>query len=501
MKKILNFRPLFYCFIAFFSAILFAQYLFKTNWIYITLFIIILFGLLILSILRKKIKIYLCVLIFFFIGLLGYCVEASTFNVKSYTGDLNISGRVVSNKLENSVQKVILDNVSIDNEEIKENIYVYVYGFPYLNVGDNIEFESEIEKSSAFYNESFSSFNYKNNIRYNTRINGSEIEILGSNRHINETIRLSVKEKLIQNMTPDHAALAYAMLFGDTSEVDISTMDDYRGSGILHILSVSGLHVGIIIGFLYWFFRKIRCPNLVSFLIIIGILVFYCYLCGFVPTVVRASIMSICLLGSALIGKKYDALSAVGLAGLLILLIKPLYAYDIGFQLSFGCMIGISMLYSPLNYYFRKVKIPKFISSSLAISISAQLFILPVLINAFGGSSIFSVFLNVLIVPVFSVAYIIIFLSTPLLFISGFFGNFLWFSSLLMQGINICANFVASLTWSIIPKIELTFALMIGFYSMLFILSRYVFLKFKAKLIICSSIILVCLTFIIVKII
>lgn len=302
-------------------------------------------------------------------------------------------------------------------------------------------------------------------------------------------------------MTEDNAALAFAMLFGDTSDVDISTIEDYRGSGILHILSVSGLHVGIIIAFLYWFFRKIRCPSLISFLIILGILIFYCYLCGFVPTVVRSSIMSICLLGSILIGRKYDALSAIGLAGLILLFIKPLYAYDIGFQLSFGCMIGISIFYNPLNYYLRKIKIPKFISSSLAISISAQVFILSVLINAFGGSSFLSVFLNVLIVPIFSVAYIIIFLSTPLLFLSGFFGNFLWFSSLLMEGINICANFVASLSWSIIPKIELTLAFMIGLYSIFFILSQYIFLKTKTKFLICSSIILVCLTLITSKII
>lgn len=172
MKKILNFRPLFYCFIAFFSAILFAQYLFKTNWIYLSIFIVLIFGLLILSILRKKIKIYLCILVFFTMGLLGYCIEASTFNVTNYGGDLTVVGRVASNKNENYVQKIILDNVSFDGEEIKENLYVYIYGIPLLDIGDNIKFKSEIKKSSAFYNENFSNFNYKNNIRYNTSING-----------------------------------------------------------------------------------------------------------------------------------------------------------------------------------------------------------------------------------------------------------------------------------------------------------------------------------------
>lgn len=497
MKKILNFRPLFYCFIAFFTAILFAQYVFKTNWVYISIFAVLLFTLLFLSITRKQIKIFLCILLFCSLGFLGYFIEASTYNVEDY-GQSVVTGRVSSQKQDSdsALQKIVLDNVTVSGKEIDESIYLFIYGEPFLNIGDDIKFTGKINAASAFYNGNFSSFIYKNNIRYIASTSGTAVEILGSNINLDESVRSAAYEKLQQNMDSDNSALAYAMLFGDSSDVDISTMDDYRGSGILHILSVSGLHVGIIVGFLYWFFKKIRCPKIAYFLIITGILIFYCYLCGFVPTVVRSAIMSICLLGAALIGRKYDALSALGLAGLIILAINPLYAYDISFQLSFGCMIGISMFYAPLTRFFRKIKLPKFIASSLAISISAQFLVLPVLIGAFGGSSIFSIFLNILVIPLFSVAYIVLFLALPLTFLSPFFGNFLWFSNLIMQGISICANFVAGLIWSYIPKYELTFAGMVAIYSAIFIASGYVFASLKTKMAICSSIILTGLIFV-----
>ena len=489
MKKIFNFRPLFYCFVAFFSAILFAQYLFKTDWIYLGIFIFLLFGFLIVSIIRNKIKIYLCVLAFFSLGLLGYCVEASTYNVQSYTGNVEITGRVSSNYIEDNKQKIILDNVIIDENVVNENIYLIIYGSPYLNNGDIIEFVDNIENVYAYYNNNFSSFYYKNNIRYFASVSGSNIQIIGNDIHLNDTIRNSIKEKLNQNMASDKSSLAYSMLFGDKSDVDINLMEDYRVSGVAHILSISGLHIGILVGFLYWLLKKLKSSNLISFLIITCVLIFYCYLCGFSPSVARASLMSVCVLGGTFLGRKNDFLSSIGLAGLIILLIRPFFAYDIGFQLSFGCVIGIAMFYTPIYNALLKIKTPKFIASSLTLSITAQFFILPVLINAFGGASLFSIFLNVLVIPVFSFAYIILFISTPLLFISSFFGNFLWFSSLLLQGINISANFVAGLSWSIIPKVEQSFIFMLAFYSVVFMFSQYVFLNLKTKIAICLSII------------
>lgn len=181
MKKILNFRPLFYCFIAFGGAILFSPYVFKTNWIYISIFIFIIFGLLILSIIRKKVKIYLVILAFITIGLTSYFVEASTYITKNYSQENAITGRVLSNKQGELYPSIVLDTVSINDKKINENLYIYVYGTPHLNAGENISFSAKLKNISAFYeDDSFNSFYYKNNIRYTANVSGSDIQIIGS---------------------------------------------------------------------------------------------------------------------------------------------------------------------------------------------------------------------------------------------------------------------------------------------------------------------------------
>lgn len=288
-------------------------------------------------------------------------------------------------------------------------------------------------------------------------------------------------------MSTDNASIAYASLLGDQSDVDIQTKNDYRGSGIAHILSISGLHISVLVGFIFWILNRLKASKLLSFILIASMLLLYSYLCGFSPSVMRASIMSICLLGAGLTGRKYDTLSAIGFAGLIILLITPLAAYDISFQLSFGSIIGIALFFRSIKSALLKLKLSNFWVSSFAISISAQLLIMPILINAFGGASILSVFINVFVVPIFSFAYVILFLCMPLIFISNFFAKIFWLPSLLFEGINICANFVASLEWSIIPKIDLSFAAITIFFAGAYISSRFVFLSTKLKVIINSS--------------
>ncbi len=490
MKKFFNFRPLFYCFLAFLSAILFARYIFNSNWVYIGILIAAIIALLVFTIIRKKFAMFLCVLLFFSAGLGGYAIEMSTYSVDNQPDNATIIAQVSGNiNTTGATQKIVLNNVTINGNAISQNVLVTIYGAPYVSAGDIIEFVGDLSPSGATnYYGNFRSDYYKNNVRYLASIDGANVEIIGNKAGVSDKIQSAIKEKLYQNTTEENAAISYAMLFGDKSDIEDETLNVYRTSGIAHILAISGLHIGILVGFLYFILKKCRAKNWLSLIIISAILVFYCYLCGFSASVVRASVMSICLLISTLLGRRYDSLSAIGLAGLILLIIRPLYAFDIGFQLSFGCVVAMAIFYLPIFNILRRIKFPKWLASSLAISMSTQILTLPILVNTFNGVSFLSIFLNVLVVPVFSIAYIITFISTPLLFASDFFGNFLWFSGILMQGIRICANFVANLSWSVIPNIKFSFVWFIGFYIILFFASRLVFLKPQTKLIICSSI-------------
>ena len=503
MKKIVNYRPLFYCFLALFGAIVFAKYIFLSDYIAISLFSLFIIFITALGILYKKYLRTIIVLVFIIIGILGYAVEMNYFPEKYYPENSVVSGRVCGkSSLYGTKQYIILEENSINNEKISENIYLVLYGAPYLTSGDKIIFVANLSPISPFdVNGKVQSSFYKNNCYYYaTKASNTEISIVNNDQKLNETIQDSVKEKLIQNMTEENANIAYAMLFGDKSEIEYDTKYNYQISGICHILAVSGLHVGIIVTVIYWMLKKLKAKNYVILLVIVPILFFYGYLCGFSPSILRASIMSTCLLFANCFGKRYDSLSAIGFAGIFLLLIKPLYAFDVGFQLSFGCVIGIAIFYKSVYQLLRKkIKkfiIPNFIAKPLATTISTQILILPVLISTFNGASFLSIFINVIVVPIFYIAFIITFLSTPLVFISNCFGGLLWFSSLIMEFIGVLANFVSLQTWSVIPNFKFIFSAFVCFFTLLFFSSRLILLKRKSKLFVlmflfgCSGLIL-----------
>ncbi len=497
MKKIINFRPLFYCFIALLGSILFAKYIFLSNYLIITIFCVILITTLCSCILQNKIKTFLIIFFFIVLGIGLYTLEMSAFtNTQNVQYDSFVSGRVSENSSRYGTrQYIILENVKINNKSLPYNVYLTLYGSPYLSTGHEIEFKADIYRitaltedqkiQSTFYKYNCYSAAYKNS--------DSEITITNFSPNIINKFQMQVKNNLLKNMSEDHAHIAYAMIFGDKSEIDYQTKYDYRTSGISHILAISGLHVGILVSFLTFILKKLKVKNIITLIIISFILLLYCYICSFSPSIVRATIMSICLLLASSFGKRYDSLSSIGLAGLIILLTKPLYAFDVGFQLSFGCVIGIAIFYKDIYNLIRKpikkIRIPKFLASPLSISISTQLLILPILINTFDGISFLSIFINLLVIPIFTVAFILVFISLPLLFISNFFGNLLWFSGLILEFINICAKFVSSLTWSIIPQFKFAFAVFIVFFCFMFVCSKLFLVKNKSKIIILISLV------------
>ena len=488
MKKIANYRPLFYCFIALFGAILFAKHIFLSNFLVIAIFIILIFAITALGICKKAFKSTICVLLFICLGIFGYAIEINSFSAKHFGQDTVVYGHVGTGSVTYGTrQYVILENVKVGAEKISQNVYLTIYGAPYLSPGDEIVTTATLNPISPLDEEQDVQTSYYKNNCYYAGTNSSEIIILESNQTVSEKVQSKVKNKLLQNMSEQNANIAFAMLFGDKSDIDSETKYDYRTSGIAHILAVSGLHIGIVVGFLYWILKKLKAKGWLKIVVIIPILIFYGYLCNFSPSVIRAIIMSSCLLIASCFGKRYDSLSAIGFAGLLILIFRPLYAFDVGFQLSFGCVIGIAIYYRSVYKFLRKpignFVLPNVIVKPLATSLSAQFLILPVLISTFDGVSFLSVFINLLVIPIFNIAFILTFISAPLIFIFGFMDNVLWFSSLLMNTIGSLANFIAAQSWSVIPNFKLAFASFVCFFVLMFSLSRLYLVDKKAKLI------------------
>jgi competence protein ComEC len=150
----------------------------------------------------------------------------------------------------------------------------------------------------------------------------------------------------IYSAEPQHAAVLRAMLLGDRSFVDSDLATEFQQSGAYHVLVVAGLHVGILAGFLLWLAGLIRMPRTSRALFALAGLMAYACIVQDRPPILRAVLMAGAYLFSQMLGRRVELLNAVALAAAALLLWKPSYLEDSGFQLSFlaaGVIAGLAI--------------------------------------------------------------------------------------------------------------------------------------------------------------
>lgn len=475
--KIVNFRPIFYSFLAFMLGIIVSKRFYGGNLEYILVTLLAIVCISILLILKKKFKPLIILLAFFFIGNGFYYIGASSFNVKSYSGEVAVVGRVSDDiKVYDYATTVVLDNVSINGKKGK-NIRLRVTNTYQnsLEAGDKVAFEGLLENSKPFTLNSFNSFDYRSGVRYSASVNYKDLVISEGGKKFDEIVRLDIKNLIYKNMSEVNASIAYAVMFGDKSDLDGEIYTSYQKSGIIHVLTVSGLHVGFLVSLFYGLLRKCGVNNIANLCISTIVILLYAYLCNFSPSVVRAGVMAICMMTARAIHKKYDSLSALGLAGFILCLAKPLTALDIGFLMSFFCVFGIVMLNPPLTKFLSKF-LPYKIASLLSISTSAQLGILPFLALMGGSINLLSFAINLIVVPIFGIIY-------PYMFVVCMLGTFMPFLGVLLKVVDFALaiiNKIAIFFGHANITINLSmfgFALVLIFFFILFLFGQYFMIK------------------------
>ena len=202
------------------------------------------------------------------------------------------------------------------------------------------------------------------------------------------------------------------MMFGDSKYIDGETIEEFRSTGLAHIFAVSGLHIGVLAAALVFLLNLLRANKWVKFFVIFTILTLYATICEFSPSVLRASIMFLCYLLADIFGRKKDRLSIMCFAAILILIINPLAFFEISFQMSFGAIFGIILF---ADYFKRKLNfLPDWISSSVALSLSVNITLLPLMLYYFGYVSMVFIFVNLILLPFISLLYILALLTTIL---------------------------------------------------------------------------------------
>ena len=485
MKKLINNRPLFYCFLAFGFGILLAKSIFSLNILCVVLVGIICALITFLCVKYKKLISVALIAACFGLGLLSFFVVDSNFGAKNYGKEkLEITGRVCVSTIYENSQNVIIDNIYLNGEKIGECINVHIYGSTEIDEGTILTFNAELKNNTLFTLGSFNSYNYKYNIHYSCTVNLEDITIDKTDvLNWSERLKLSVKQILFKNMDIDSASVSYASLFGDKTYISSSIKSAFSVSGIAHLLAVSGLHIGFLVSLLTFLLNKLKIKKTTKTAILVIILGLYCYICNFSASVLRACIMFFILNLSSLLGKRYDRLNSWSLAGLICLIIKPLSVYDGGFLLSFGSVLCIFMFHTSVSRLFQKWRIPKGIANTLGVMVPVQFGLIPLLGMFYSKMSLLSILTNFICVPLFEVFFVLLFATVFVVLILPFMAFLIAIPNFLIGIIIAVAGFVSGLDFAIINLTFLGGVMVVAIYVIMFLFSHYINLKINKKLI------------------
>ena len=217
------------------------------------------------------------------------------------------------------------------------------------------------------------------------------------------------KELLDTSMGPYYGGCMSAILLGEKSSLEESMKMLYQKSGIGHILAISGLHMSFLGVGCYQLFRKCGAPFWVSCFAGSLFLLLYTIMIGGGVSSQRALIMFLIRMGADLSGRNYDLLTSLSVAACVLIAQQPLYLYDSGFLLSFGAILGVAVV----NPWMETLKI---LPKCLRAAFSIQLVLLPIMLYFYFEIPLYSILLNLVVIPLMSVV-----LS------AGIFGSFLTF--------------------------------------------------------------------------
>lgn len=378
--NLIFYRGAFYGFLALLFGITLARGIFAAEVRSLVIAAVALAFLLCVTLIKRKWKVLLVLLAFFFAGHGLYFAGMAFWGGNDYQGTVTVVGRVDDQLYDYDGRQVaILKDVTINGKSEKNlSLTIFSYDGEKVKNGDVLTFTSKVSSEKLFEYGGFSTYNFRNGIGYRASVSGENVVVIDSKLKADEKYRLYAKGLLEKGMGKEQASIAYAVIFGDKTEVPSDVKLAYRDAGIIHILTVSGLHVGFLIACITFILKKCKLNKYLSFALMTIFLILYSWLCGFSPSVVRASVMGIVIMLSRLGSRRYDSLSSLGVAGLIILIFSPLSALDVGFLMSFFSVGTIFFAYPVIARVLGKV-LPRKAAEMFSLTICAQLGILPFL--------------------------------------------------------------------------------------------------------------------------
>jgi len=368
-----------------------------------------------------------------------------------------------------------------------------------LNYGDEVLMRSKYAEVAPPLNPE--EYNYKNylkyrSVQYSSYVRNANWKLISAhNGNALMSFAYTLRNKFLNilkknELQGNEYAVVSALLIGYTDNLDPELIKDYQGTGAVHILSVSGLHVGIIfivLNFLLLFFDKTRYGRIPKALLLLGFIWFYAVLTGMSPSVMRATAMfSFVIIGNAF-RQPPNIYNTIAASAFVLLMVDPYMITAVGFQLSYLAVIGIVAVYpfiekawTPKNWLLRKTW------SLIAVSLAAQLITFPLCLYYFHQFPNYFLLTNIVAVPL---SGLIIYLGIAVLALSFW----PWLSLLLakvlsysLMFLNGSISFIEELPFSVSRAVPVNFTEMVLIYAIVICICVFL-LQHKSKALIGSA--------------
>ncbi|WP_215829809.1 DNA internalization-related competence protein ComEC/Rec2 [Pelorhabdus rhamnosifermentans] len=218
-------------------------------------------------------------------------------------------------------------------------------------------------------------------------------------------MRAQVHQRMAEAMAPGDAALLSGMLFGGYDGIRSDIIHDFAATGIIHILSVSGTHIALVAGAAAAICSLFHASSNVTAAVCAMFMISYSMLSGLVPAVVRSLMMGLAALLAVWSGRSWNSSQALLMTVLLLLFYQPLWIYDLSFLLSFAATGGIVWFFPSLRNKLDFVPTP--LALSLAVTLAAELGVLPFVAYYFNNLPLSSILANLAIVPIIELTVLV----------------------------------------------------------------------------------------------
>ena len=408
-----------------------------------------------------------------------------------------LTGKVITEPIQkNEKQQFILEVFDADGQKIKEEkTLVYASTAYKIEYGDIVFVSGKLnipEKPVFPYIFDYNLYLQRENIY--TIFYQQNFELIEKQpnkiKQISLKVKNNIENKIDKFFNPSVSSVLKSMITGNKSSLDKDIKEDFINTGLIHILVISGLHIGFCAVIFMFCFKLLGLKLNYIYLLTIPALFFYVLLTGANPPAIRAAIMFSCLLVALMLNREPLIYNALALSALVILIFNPQSLFTASFQLSFLATFGLLYLYPKFSMCFGKIKNKyiKYVWDIACVTISAQIALIPLLVFYFGTISMVSFILNLIIVPVIPVIISLFFVF----YISTFVSYYVSLAvslllSYLLKFILYVINYSASLDYSVVffavPGI-----VMILFYYF----SIYVMFEIKNKKVLTLLFILIC---------